>query len=285
MSLTFIEVDRLDSGTGCYRAIRPDPGTEWNRVLAEEYVKLRTECSVDVDEEVLEGIGAFDTTEIRSILAGRTVPELRSNEVPNLTVVRSDYGELLGYIALEMLFDTKFGYKSISGRELIYRPGRGFDGVGLEFGDNDRLVLVEVKVSDDGASPPGVVDRGTDSLRAQHLHHLGNDDQQRATKQKLWDHIRKVTDRDLFIRLTRIVMQLEKDGWATTQPVICCILVRPGSLYTHSDFGSFRTAPNDFLPGSVRFIVICVPERIQRAVSTWDEAISNISPRGEAWIP
>src|SRR5262249_14398812 len=147
-------------------------------------------------------------------------------------------------------------------RETIQLPARGIDVIGVEEAEEGaRLILVigEVKVSDEAGSPPAVVDAAVDSLRNQHLAHI-RDLQQTANK--IWNQSRLALDlvvRNLFFTAAYL---LEEQRLTDLDLVAYSLLVRPTNCHTERDFGSFRSAQNDYAPARIRFIVVCIPDRV-----------------------
>jgi hypothetical protein len=187
--------------------------------------------------------------------------------------VRSDFGETLAYVLLEDQFGTLIGYKGVRDRETIQQVGRGIDIVGVEEGDPLLLLLGEVKVSDESASPPQVVDKTADCLQVQHLKHIG---ERQITAKKIWDQSRHVTDKDIRDRLFTAALYFESERWDKLQLISCSVLVRPEQKYSDRDFGSFRDAPSDYCPARIRFIIFCVPgDSIESIIQDWYESINS----------
>jgi hypothetical protein len=223
--------------------------------LASEYIALRTQ-SAHIPPELAEGIEIMDMSIVMPYLQAATIPPRRGG---NFDVVRSDFGEVITYVLLEQEFGTKIGYKSVRDRELIETPGRGIDAIGVEDaqdGGKLGLLLAETKVSNDGVSPPAVVDSNDDSLRKQHLAHLNTIEK---TKKKVWDVARKALDPALRAVYLRAALLLQHEEWDKLRLIVCCGLIRPKNKYNEADFGTFRISPEDYVPGHVRFLVFCVP--------------------------
>lgn len=268
-------IEQYTSLDHSYTVLEPDSDTDWQTALANEYVRLRTACAVPLEPVTVEGIGVFDTANIQRHLQRSTIPFYKPG---NFNVVRSDFGEVAGYMLLAQLHQTKLGYMGVCHRETIQLPGRGIDIIGIEHDPTDgsplTLVLGEVKVSDSSASPPAVVDAGKDCMRVQHLEHTGNVG---ATRAKLWNQSRQIPDlalRNLFFAAALI---LDEVGWKGLRLVSCCVLVRPRDVYTSADFGSFRKNPTDFAPAGIRFLVLCVPGNIDGVVQSWFNSITALA--------
>jgi len=138
--------------------------------------------------------------------------------------------------------------------------------VGVEAGEKLTLVLGEVKVSDEKKCPPRVVDKARDGLRRQHLAHMKD---RKATAKKIWDQSRRVGNGSIRDKLFIAALLLENNRFDLLRIVACCVLVRSGARFSHGDFGTFRSAPADYLPAEVRFLAIVLPEVIEDTSKVW----------------
>lgn len=269
MAALFTLIEALDASSHQYRAFAPDKNEDWFGTSAAEYVRLRTQCKMPLEDVSVDGITVLDITSISERLRKATVPRRRTfttKREMNFDVIRSDFGETLCYMLLEQEYKTRFGYQSVCDRELIQLPGRGLDAVGIEDGSPLTLVLGETKVSDERASPPQVVDRTADCLRAQHTAHLTN---LQMTANKIWNMARHVIDVRLRALYFLAASYLENRLWEKLHVVVCCVLVRPRQKYTKADYGSFRNNPTNYAPADVRFLVICLPEDVEPVLANW----------------
>lgn len=269
-TMHFNLITTLDDPPHLFRCYTPaDDG--WLDELAAEYVALRTSCSFDLDDVRLDGVEILNAAALQARLEANTVPV--STGGGNFDVVRSDMGELLHYLLLETEFQTRFGYKSVRDRELIQLTGRGIDAVGIEL-DDAKLILClgETKVSDAAASPPEVVDKKDDCLRAQHLDHLND---LAATTRKVFDLGRRARDPDLQNLFFAAGLLLEGGELDQLEIISCSVLVRPEARHTDEDYGSFRSSPADFVPSTVRFLVVRVPDDIKSMVESLASAIGG----------
>lgn len=258
-----------------YHVYGLDGDYSWLSHLAEQYHNLRVETDHPLEEISIDGIAVVNPTSILERIRSATIPT-RPPKPTNFDVVRSDFGETLCYVLLEDAYQTIFGYKSVRDRELIQQPGRGIDAVGIEenLDGTLTLVLAEVKVSDDGASPPRVVDASDDSLRNQHIEHIQHLEK---TVKKLYNtcrHSRKPEVQKLFIRAA---ICLEDGKMDQICLVACCLLVRPQAKYAETDFGTFRNSPVDFDPAKVRFLVVCIPENVDTVITKWYDQLQHLS--------
>ncbi len=270
MGLLWKVEETLDAGGHQYRILGPDMSGDWLTELAEEYVRLRTECRMPLSEISVDGIAVLSTANILKRLKKATVPLRRAD---NFDVVRSDFGEVLCYLLLEHQYGVELGYKSVRDREIIQSPGRGIDALGFEDGENLTLVLGETKVSDDKESPPGVVDKSEDCLAKQHIAHLSDPEQ---TAKKLWNTSRHVADLKLRDKYMIAATMMEDGKLENLSIVGSCTLVRSQQYYTEKDFGSFRKNPNAYEPARVRFLVVRLPEAIEVVVKKWYKIVQEL---------
>jgi hypothetical protein len=270
MPLSVSVVENADIGEQCYRAVTLDDDPQWLAVIADEYVRLRSECVLPPCEVTLDGVQILSVARLQERLGAATLPFRRQD---SFDVVRSDLGETVAYMLLEQEYRTAIGYKSVRDRETIQQPGRGLDVVGVESGDIFTLVIAEVKVSDERANPPQVVDRSDDSLRSQHAGHLADPP---ATAKKIWNQSRHVLDKDVRNSLFAAALLFEERRWDRLRLVACCVLLRPRECYAAADFGSFHETPEDYAPAQLRFMVVCLPDaRVETTVAAWYDLVKQ----------
>jgi hypothetical protein len=243
----------------------------WQQEIANEYRNLRTSTKFPLEPISLDGL-EFSVEAIKKRISANTIPERRGG---NFDVVRSDFGEVIAYMALEQAYGTQFGYKSVRDRELIHLPGRGIDGVGVELADKLKLVLTETKVSHDTRTPPRVVDIQEDSLRNQHLAH--NTDSK--TCKKIWDLARRTTTAELQNLFIKAALLFEARNFELLDVITCCVLVRPHGVYHSNDFGTFMSSPDDYHPGKIRFLIVCIPSdqgnNIESVIDEWFQMLNE----------
>jgi hypothetical protein len=247
----------------------------WLDSLAEEYVRILTRRETHLKNVKMSEDTVMDMSRIQQYLRRASIPRF---EPGNFGVIRSDFGELLCYMLLERDYHTSFGEKSIYARELRDRPGRGIDAIGIEENDLLTLVLCEVKVSDDQSSPPGVVDRGEDCLSRQQQHHLAQ--LYEETKNKVWRAASRVRDERIAELLDTAVLYLEENKLERLRIVSCNVLVRPGTKYKRTDFGSFRADPTQYGPAVIRFLIACIPENVDAIIRKWYDVVQNTEVSG-----
>jgi hypothetical protein len=121
--------------------------------------------------EAARTLSTFDATEfsLTEEQIEEALNEERDAALPNdwkkgdqpkqLDVRRSEFAEIIAGEVLGALFGTALPASRIAEKEIVDQPTRGADIVGLENLDGDKLVLLlcEVKGSQEGKSPPGVV--------------------------------------------------------------------------------------------------------------------------------
>ncbi|HEY4453179.1 MAG TPA: hypothetical protein VGN81_02605 [Pseudonocardiaceae bacterium] len=245
----FVIAERHDIGNHQLRVLEPATA-DWLAVLAAEYRRLRTASDQPAAALSFDGLD-LAVHEVAKILTATTVPHY---EPGNFGVVRSDLAEVILALVGETVYGSRYGYRSVRDRELVQRPGRGIDQIGVEVAPTHlTLVLGEAKVSTEKKSPPGVVDRGDDCLRAQHLAHLHNRD---ATADKVWAASRRCADQQTQ-QLLRIAAELFRRRIDDKIRIVASsLLVRPSTARTPQDFGSFHRASADFQPAHIRFLLV-----------------------------
>jgi hypothetical protein len=260
-------VANFDEGGHHFRVVRPQDEEAFLAQLAKEYLLLRTATVCDVKDISIDGIAVVSAEAILERLKRATIPARGRG---NFTVARSDFGETLAYALLSQEYGTRFGYKSVRDRELIQLPGRGIDAVGVEpsRGPGVPLTLLfgETKVSAEAKSPPQVVDRGDDCLRAQHRGHLND---REATANKIFDLARKSVDPEVQQMLFAATLGFEGSAPVVVRIAASSTLVRPECHHTAADFGSFRASPVDFAPAVIRFWILRTDSPIEEMVDRW----------------
>src|SRR6266571_5245027 len=296
--------ERQRTATPHYYAVyRPDAAADWLDRLADVYVALRAAPRSPLHDPTL-GIEVVERANVERLLATATVPRLTTGDWRD--IIRADLGEVLAYELLEGVYGTRIAYKLVRDRELTQFPGRGIDAIGAEplsaggepMPDPPHqrteemeatagapqltaamLVLVEVKVSDEDASPPQVVDTGDLSMRSQHLGHLS---EWEKTMDKVWLAVRNATDPKTFEYLTQIALRLARDK-TSVFIVACCVLVRPRLKVADTDCGTFEAKPTDYVPARVRFLTVALPSDMEATLTDWNDAIGRaIDRRGGA---
>jgi hypothetical protein len=252
-----------------YEAISTDD-EDWLKPLAEEYVRILTRGDTLLKNVENSADTGMDMSRIAHYLRQASIPNYQPG---NFNVVRSDFGELLCYMLLERDYGTLFGEKSISARELRDRPGRGIDAIGVEENDLLTLVLCEVKVSDDRSSPPSVVDQGNECLSRQHSGHLTN--LYTKTKEKVWRAVRGARDVKTVTLLSTAAVYLEENILTGLRVIVCCVLVRPKEKYKRTDFGSFRSNPDQYSPAHIRFLIACIPDDVDAIIRKWHDIVEK----------
>lgn len=253
----------------------PEDFAAWIRVVADEYVRLRTTFAAPLPDVFdFPGLGSFSGAAIKARVALATVPE-QDYHKKNFSVLRSDLSEVAAYMLLERTFGTEIAFKLVRDRELTQLPGRGIDAIGIEMSDKHVIVLTEVKFSTetcrDGKAPQ-VVDTSPDGMRNQHLGHIA---ERTDTVNKLMDCARRASTDSERDNLLAAAVYLENEVWNEVDLVSCCVLVRPKDCYTVADFGSFRQSPLDYEPANVRFLVWKLPGTMENILEAWAEAVEN----------
>lgn len=261
--MDFVEASRRAIGNHEFRVLDLGPGSEWRDSVAEEYSRLRSETILPITEELFEGIDVLDTTRVRRQILSAELPERRGG---NFDVLRSDLGEVLAYVLLAEEYGTQFGYMGVRDRELVALPGRGIDCIGVEVDGVLRLILGEVKVSDDSMTPPRVVDAADDSLYGQHTAHMSD---LSVTSKKVTSAARRARSQEAMVGLLLAADRLEVRDFSNLELSCFSCLVRSAGRYEQGDFGTFASEPDSLVPASVRFAIIRTPSAIEDEVDAF----------------
>jgi hypothetical protein len=182
--------------------------------------------------------------------AKAAIPAPGTHTVPQLDVARNELAEVLAVLALSATRGTVVPSSRIRNKEIGQAPSRGRDLLGI---DAEPLMAVvgEVKASASKNSPPGVVDAGPQSMRAQLL--TAGTDMDRLSAELNWAIKHAPSEHKT------LVAQAMLAHVAGELPVVAApILVRPADRHGADDFGAFLDNPSQFAPASVRFCLLRV---------------------------
>jgi hypothetical protein len=97
----------------------------------------------------------------------------------------------------------------------------------------------------------------------------------------VWDLTRRASEVETRNLLIQAALYLDEERWDRLNLITCCFIVRPRGRYKETDFGSFKRAPNDYAPATVRFLVFCTPEDIETTVQNWYSTVEQTEKPGE----
>ncbi|GAA0960966.1 hypothetical protein [Streptomyces rhizosphaericus] len=245
----------------CYD-VRPDDE------LVDEVARLV--CELYVDPEVWVDSLRKASAELGSVAAdeelSQLLDEVAASVVPqmdmqarklHLQTPRNEVAEILAYDALRTLHKVIIPASRVREKEVSGQPTRGVDIFALVINPNVRAVISEVKASSDGASPPGVVSVGDDSMHAQTKKRLK--DRNTLLRELNWAH--KHTSPELKVEVAKALILLSKKD--AEPPIAAPVLVRPVESYRDTDFGCFKEAPDEYAPAQVRFLVLRLPGTLE----------------------
>lgn len=278
-SLNYSYEDKAQNGDlFCLGEMKPT--TVWLNQLASEWVALRTEITATISKSIqITDIDIVDTVELANLIRNYTVVPPRTTRKdgrPNqLDTIRSDFGELVGYMVLESNFGTLIPWKPISQREIAEKTARGIDVVGIENGSSGklRLVLAEVKASDEQNAVPSVVDKNDDSLNKTLLGHIKN---RVNTTAKLFDIARKVANSEHSRLLFKAILLWEKEKWTDLDVVCCALLVRQKQLFDVQNFGALHKSCDGLRPACVRFLIVALPGSIDEITNSFHKRCEEL---------
>ncbi len=251
-----------------------DSSSDWCTEAAQEYINLRTKPHLAPDEKLLQGLG-FDTKVIRECFKKAGLPQL-PDPIPDLNVVRSDFGELISMMLLEQQEQFSFPYKSIRDRELTKSPGRSIDAIGAKPSPL-TVVFNESKVSDE-KSIPQVVDKKSDSLSKSLKKHII--DEHAETEKKLWDLVRRIQDPDTANLFTTVALYWQTKQWDKLIVIASAFMVRPNDKHEEKDFGNLRKSPSKLRPGNVAFRILCTEGTIDDTIKEFHQKAKGLDFNG-----
>jgi hypothetical protein len=265
MTVQFRLVPEAGTDPHLFAIVTPDSEAELLDAVVHEYVELRSATALAMDSVSVEGITVFDADKLKERIRRASIPGRKGGK---FDVVRSDFGECLGYLALEKLFNTTVCHKSVRFRERKDMAARGIDIIGIE--DGHTLILGEAKVSDQDSSPPDVVDKNIDSLSKRLKQHVSG---RAETSARLWEAARQSLDSGVRDRLFAIAVLWDEARSGLLTVICCAFLVRPKDLYRPTDFGRLRTDPRYVGDAQVRFLIAPMSERIEALIDHWSERV------------
>lgn len=254
-------------GPHVLRANEIDPASTWMQDTAAEYRRLMTGFEPPLATLALDGIQILDVGALRAYLEPRLIP-LRTESV--FDIIRSDFGETLGYTLLEGTFGTEIALKQLRTRERSDLAARGIDVVGVEESAKLRLVIAEIKVSDEAKSPPKAVEEGETCVRSQLASHMARKDE---TLRKLARIALQCNRIDVRRRIFAAMVYWQEDRWEDLDVVCCAIVVRSRDAYQPTDFGSLRDNQTSLGGATLRFIILLTPRPIEETVRRWYEIV------------
>jgi hypothetical protein len=235
--------------------------------LAEELAALVRELYVDqaaLRERMLEAADAVgDIAEIAEItraveaVTTAAIPEPGVRlEQPHLDTARNELGEVIAYAVLEGPRGAVMPAKRIREKEIPQLPSRGLDALAFQPGDELRLLVAEVKTSDEEASPPRVVGQGESSLHAQTVKLVT--DPARLLVELNWVFKHTTPEHELLV--ARAILLKTREQLPT---MAVPVLVRPTRHHQDTDCCVFETDPDSVAPAMIRFSVVRVGEALE----------------------
>lgn len=258
VALPYTEHDRLETDPHHCRALLIGDEDAWIDEIAARYRELRGHTALPPIDVVVEGITILDVEGIRQRVANAQLPETTTSS--SIDVVRSDIGELTAYDLVSAEYGATLVSYPIADRELPGMPARGLDAVAVSSDGPLAVYVVEVKLSTDAKSPPGVVEAASDSLWNQHKRHVGN---LSATLKKFWTIYARSRSSPARERLAAATAFLEVGDATNVRLIAFSCMVRPLSLYARSDFGPFASKPDELSPATSVFAVVLFARNLE----------------------
>jgi hypothetical protein len=194
-------------------------------------------------------------------------PSVRESQ-RHLDTARNELGEVIAYAVLEGAHRAIMPAKRVREKEIPQLPSRGLDALAFEPGDELRLLVSEVKTSDEDASPPRVVGDGDTSLHGQTLKLLA--DQDRLLVELNWVYKHSTAEHELLV--ARAIFLRTRDQLPITAVPV---LVRPARCHQDNDCGVFETDPDSVAPATIRFSVV----RIAGEIDDLANVVYNLARR------
>ena len=76
--------------------------------------------------------------------------------------------------------------------------------------------------------------------------------------------------------LAKIALWWSQNDDTSLKVIVCPFLVRKGDLYKNTDYGFFKTEPDYFKPGKIRFLIVCLHEDLNSLSNMiYDKAVDE----------
>lgn len=169
-----------------------------------------------------------------------------------LDLPRNELAEVLAYFIAEEVSEAVVPATRVREKEVPGQPPRGLDLLAFLVEPAPRLLITEVKASEQASSPPAVVGSGPDSLRGQLLAFLH--DRKRVLTELNWVMKHAPAAHEEMVGRAMLL-------WvAGSLPItLVPLLVRTTTSLGTNDYGVFHQAPGQFSPALVQFELICLP--------------------------
>ncbi len=231
-------------------------------ILKEEYglgesFDKKTETLSDEKKKILEGLMAKYNT------PNPAVNPLKNGKT-HLKPTRSKAGELIAKDLMKNQLNVKFAGRISCEEEEPDVPKRGIDNFGFIFKDNngdiklEKIVMCEVKASDQLKNPPDVVESNKDSLYKELMKLSKLDDRLMKALAKAFDRF----DLNEYATLigSLIVDFNQNDDLQETRKKMTVVpfLLRTKEAYRDEDFGKFYSDPSEFTTTTIKYFIVVV---------------------------
>lgn len=231
-------------------------------ILKEEYglgesFDKKTETLSDEKKKILEGLMAKYNT------PNPAVNPLKNGKT-HLKPTRSKAGEIIAKDLMKTQLNVKFAGRISREEEEPDVPKRGIDNFGFIFKDVDgdieleKIVICEVKASDQLKNPPDVVEKNKDSLYKELMRLSKLDDRLMKALTKAFDRFELNEYAALIGSL--IVDFNQNDNLQETRKKMTVVpfLLRTKESYGDEDFGKFYSDPSEFTTTTIKYFIIVV---------------------------
>lgn len=224
------------------------------------FSELETELNRVLDDDI-----GFSPENIKSCLKDYlelNIPNPNNDSKPEqLKTYRSDFPEILAHVCLQELFNTIIPVNGIRTRERTDLPGRGIDIIGYEMKDGIcHLIICEIKGSCSSLNPPLCVDGKNDSIANQLLSCVTD---RKKTFNRLSVLFSK-SDPKHKAHIAKLLLLWQQEMHDKMKVILCPFLVREKSKYKDMDYMFMKDRLDNYSPGIIRFIIICINEDLGR---------------------
>lgn len=171
---------------------------------------------------------------------------------PWLDLARNELAEVLAYFIVEEVSQAVVPATRVREKEVPGQPPRGLDLLAFIIEPTPRLLIAEIKASEEASSPPGVVGSGPDSLRGQLRAFV--QDRQRVLIELNWVMKHAPTTHEEMVG--RAMLQWVQRALPIT---VVPVLVRTSTTLGANDYGVFHDDTSQFSPALIQFELICLP--------------------------
>ncbi|WP_223669849.1 Hachiman antiphage defense system protein HamA [Kangiella shandongensis] len=247
MEKVFKEKEEIEDGINNWYILdaQIDLGDENDAFIKACVDRINSASGLEVIDELLEGDDInFDMENLRETLVKAVLPEDNPNQKPQLRVTRNEFGEIAAQVVLDHCTDISFPFATHSLKENPDQPKLGLDGYGLvDLNNEKKLVIVEVKTSEDKNYPPAVAK----SLLSDCRNALGGKGIRKLTTTLVAMYRQYQSNDELKQLLTNWIRGLHSEPESVVER-ICPVLIRGKVTARKEDLEGFMGSNQDYSP-------------------------------------